>query len=97
MSLDRDLREEVLEDHSLSVVGALARDLEVEPLLGEDLVLELVEAELVVYVVATEEVLDDGTGLPDGEVIVGMVDEGGHATVGVEVGVRRTLVLAWKK
>lgn len=55
---------------------------------------EVRERDLVLRVVLADEVQDDGAGLPDGEVVVGMVDKGGHAAVGVEVGVRRLLVFA---
>lgn len=45
-------------------------------------------------VVLADEVQDDGAGLPDGEVVVGVVDERRHAAVGVLVGVWRLLVFA---
>ena len=78
------LRMESLEPEQLPVVRALARDLEVQPLLG---VVELgrsgCETQAVLRVVALDEVLEDGAGLPEGEVRVGVVD-GGDAAVGVD-------------
>ena len=73
-----------LEPEQLPVVGSLARDLEVEPLLR---VVELGrsgrETEAVLRVVALDEVLEDGAGLPEGDVRVGVVD-GGDAAVGID-------------
>lgn len=45
-------------------------------------------------VVLADDVQDDGTGLPDGEVVVGVVNESRHAAVGVLFGVWRLLVFA---
>lgn len=74
-----------LEPDGLAKVGALAGGLEVEPLAG---VVEVGsargEAELVLLVVGLGQVLEDGAGLPQGEVGVGVVD-GGQAAVGVDV------------
>ena len=69
-------------------------NLEVEPLPGDHVVLELLGAELLAGVVLAEQVLDDGTRLPNLEVAVVVVDESGHATIGVDLGVGFTLVLA---
>ena len=78
------LRMVSLEPEELPVVGALARDLEVEPLLR---VVEVRrsgrETEAVLGVVALDEVLEDGPGLPEGDVRVGVVD-GGDAAVGID-------------
>ena len=78
------LRMVSFEPDRLSVVGALARDLEVEPLLR---VVRLGragrETKAVLRVVALDEVLEDGAGLPEGDVGVGVVD-GGDAAVGVD-------------
>ncbi len=72
-----------LEPDRLAVIGALARDLEEEPLLGVVGVRGAGgEAEAVVRVVALDEVFDDGARFPEGEVGVGVVD-GGEAAVGV--------------
>jgi hypothetical protein len=45
-------------------------------------------------IILLDEIEDDGTGFPDHEVVVGVVDQGRHAPIGVQVGVRRPLVLA---
>ena len=78
------LRMVSLEPEQLPVVGALARDLEVEPLLR---VVELGrsgdETKAVLRVVAFDEVLEDGAGFPEGDVRVGVVD-GGDAAVGID-------------
>lgn len=75
---------ELLEPGGLAVVGALTRRLEVEELPG------LVrlgtagrEADFVACVVLFDEVLDDGPGLPQGNVGVWVVD-GRQASVGVD-------------
>lgn len=49
-------------------------------------------------VVFLHEVEDDGAGLPDGKVVVGVVDECRHAPVGIDGEVGRLLVFAcgWK-
>lgn len=73
----------------LSEIRSLSTRLEVEPLLG---VVEFwrrrVEAERMVGIVGGDEVFKDGTGYPDhgaGLVVVVWVDEGGEATVGIEL------------
>ena len=77
-------RVEFLEKYQLSVVGALSRCLEVEPLFG---MIRLwgsgSKTQSVFRVVALDEILDDGTGLPQGDVGVGVVD-GWEPTVGVD-------------
>jgi len=68
----------------LAVVRTLPAGLEEEPLLG---VVGLgragSETQLVRLVVALDEVLDDGAGLPEGDARVGVVD-GGEPAVGVD-------------
>ena len=76
---------------SLSEIRALARDLEVQPLLGEvGLFRALREADLVVLVVLLHEVLDDSARLEQRQVGVGVVDRG-QAAVGVDGRVLRFL------
>lgn len=73
----------VHEPEGLAVVGALAGDLEVEPLLAVELAGGVGVAELVVLVVLLNEVLDDGARLPEGDASVGVLN-GGEAAVGVD-------------
>ena len=71
----------------LAVVRSLTGGLEEEPLLRlEGLVGAAREADFVVRVVAFHQVEDDGRGLPEREVGVGIVDRW-EAAIGVDLGV----------
>jgi hypothetical protein len=70
-----------LEPHALAVVGALAGDLEVQPLVAEVFFGGGGVADRVVLVVGFDEVLVDGTGFPEGDVGV-RVGDGWDAAVG---------------
>lgn len=73
-----------LEPSCLAVIRALARHLEVEPLLGMVVVIRTrCVAELAIGVVLLNEVLNDCAGFPEGKVGVGVVD-GRHAAVRVD-------------
>lgn len=77
-------RVELLEPDRLSVVRALSRPLELEPLLRKiRLRRPRSETQAAFRVVALDQVFDNGTGLPQGDAGVGVVD-GGQATVGVD-------------
>ena len=84
ISAGHGLRMVSLEPEQLPVVGALARDLEVEPLLRV-VVLGRAgrETEAMLRVVAFDEVLENGAGLPEGDVRVGIMD-GGDAAIGID-------------
>ena len=72
------------EPYRLAVVRALSAGLEEQPLLGEVRVVgSRCKRKLAGGVVGLGEVLEDGAGLPQREVSVGVVD-GGHAAVGVD-------------
>lgn len=73
------------EPERLAVVRALARGLEEQPLLLGEAFLDGRVAELVLFVVRLDEVGEDGAGLPEGEAAIFVVDDGGHAAVGVDV------------
>lgn len=75
----------VLEPGGLAVVGSLAGDLEVEPLVAEVLLREAGVADGLVLVVGLDQVLVDGTGFPEGEARVG-VGDGGDAAVEADLG-----------
>lgn len=79
------LRVEVLEPGALAVVGSLAGDLEVEPLVAEVLLREAGVADGLALVVGLDQVLVNGTGFPEGEARVG-VGDGGDAAVEVDLG-----------
>ncbi|OJD27763.1 hypothetical protein ACJ73_00833 [Blastomyces percursus] len=73
----------ILEPERLAEIGALAGDLEIEPLDGVSVLCSSgLEAQLVLLVVGGDEVLDDGAGFPDGDARVWVV-EGREAAVGV--------------
>lgn len=74
-----------LEPGGLAVVGALAGDLEVEPLVQQVLFGGAGVGEAVFFVVGLDEVLIDGARFPEGEFRV-RVDDGGQAAVGVDFG-----------
>lgn len=77
---------ELVEPDALAVVGALAGHLEVQVLLEVPFVGGGAgDAELVVLVVRLDEVLGDGAGLPEDEVAVVGVRDGGEAPVGVDL------------
>jgi hypothetical protein len=62
------------------------RTLEEEPLLSKVCVVaSMCEADLLILVVLLNKVLNDGAGLPDGEVGVGVVDSW-HTPIGVDGG-----------
>lgn len=63
----------------------LAGHLEVEELLQVPLVGGVGGIDLVLLVVGLDEVLSDGARLPQGEVVVVGVDNGGEATIGVDL------------
>jgi hypothetical protein len=72
------------EPSPLAEVRALARSLEVQPGLSEELVGGGGVGEGVGGVVGREQVLDDGAGFPEGDVVVVGVGDGGDAAVGVD-------------
>lgn len=63
----------------------LARHLEVEVLLDQPVVVLRLALQLALLVVLLDKVLDDGTGLPEGEVAVVRVDDGRNPAVGVDL------------
>src|SRR4051812_23426000 len=74
---------ELGEPHGLSIIRSLARGLEVQPLLCEvGLVGSGREAQFVLLIVLLDQILDNCTGFPQGEVRVGIV-YGGHAAIGI--------------
>lgn len=60
---------------------SLSRSLEEQPLVEEGALLEVLDEELALLVVGLGEVEEDGLGLGEGEVAVGVVDDGGDATM----------------
>jgi hypothetical protein len=74
-----------LEPRALAVVGALAGDLEVQPLVAEVFFGGGGVADGLVPVVGFDEVLVDGTRFPEGDVGV-RVGDGGDAAVGTYFG-----------
>ena len=74
----------LLEPDQLSIVWTLSRYLEVEPLLRMiRLWCSGSKTQPVLRVVALDEILDNGTGLPESDVRIGVVD-GWQATVGID-------------
>ena len=63
----------------------LARHLEVEVLLDQPVVVLRLALQPAVLVVLLDKVLDDGAGLPEGEVAVVGVDDGGDPAIGVDL------------
>ena len=62
----------------------LTGGLEIEPLLELALLVGIRDGDLVLGVVVVDEVLHDGVGLPDDEIVATMVNEAGNATIGAE-------------
>jgi len=75
---------EVGEPLGLAKVWALAGGLEIEPLLELALLVGISDGDLVLGVVVVDEVLHDGVGLPDDEIVATMVNEAGNATIRAE-------------
>jgi len=80
---------------SLAVVRALAASLEEKPLHDLSFIFGRIaqEAVGVVRIVSRSEVKDDSVALPDGEVVVVMIDESRNTTVGIKIDVWGLLLL----
>ena len=72
------------EPDELAIVGALAGHLKVQVLLQVPLVGRVGGVELVLLVICLDNVLEDSSRLPEGEVVVVGVDDGGKAAVGID-------------
>lgn len=71
---------------SLAVIGTLSAHLEMKPLLALEIqIASGLIAEQVIFIVLRNDILDDGSGFPYGKVAIVGINEGGEASVGVEL------------